>query len=147
MNEERRARNQEVVDEFRGNGGAVGGMFEGVPLLLLHHTGARSGAAHISPLAYLRDAERWVVYAANGGRSYHPGWYFNLRAHPVATIEVGAETHRVTARSASGTEREALCERFRAESPYFGGFEQQTEREIPVVILEPLAEDDAPPLG
>lgn len=139
MNEQRRALNQEVVDEFRGSGGKVGGMFDGVPLLLLHHTGARSGAAHITPLAYLQDADRWVVVAANGGRAYHPGWFFNLQAQPEAAVEVGTETHRVTARAAEGAEREELCRRFRVESRFFAGFEEQTDREIPVVLLEPLA--------
>ncbi|HEY3872570.1 MAG TPA: nitroreductase family deazaflavin-dependent oxidoreductase [Actinocrinis sp.] len=147
MNEQRRARNQEVVEEFRGNGGKVGGMFEGVPLLLLHHTGARSGAAHVTPLAYLEDAGRWVVVAANGGRAHHPAWYFNVRAYPAVALEVGTEAHRAVARPAEGAEREELCARFRAESRFFGGFEEQTDREIPVVVLEPLAAEGESPLG
>jgi deazaflavin-dependent oxidoreductase (nitroreductase family) len=147
VNEQRRARNQEVVDEFRGNGGKLGGMFDGIPLLLLHHTGARSGAAHVTPLAYLQDADRWVVVAANGGRARHPGWFFNLQAHPEAAVELGTGTRRVTARQAEGAEREELCRRFRVESPFFSGFEEQTDREIPVLVLEPLAAHDEPPLG
>lgn len=136
MNEERRARNQQVVEEFRANGGAVGGMFATVPLLLLHHTGAKSGAAHISPLAYLADGETWVVFAANGGRPMHPGWYYNLRETPAAAVEVESDRYDVTARFAEGSEREALYDRMREASPFFGGFEKATDREIPVVVLE-----------
>ena len=66
------------VDEFRANGGVVGGTYAKVPLLLLHHTGAKSGAEHITPLAYLADGENWVTFAANSGRPTHPGWYYNL---------------------------------------------------------------------
>jgi len=136
MSEERRARNQQVVEEFRANGGVVGGMFANVPLLLLHHTGAKSGAAYISPLAYLADGENWVVFAANGGRPMHPSWYYNLRETSAATVEVGSGTYKVTARMAQGKEREDLCDRYRELSPYFEGFENATEREIPVVVLE-----------
>ena len=139
MSEERRARNQQVVEEFRANGGVVGGMFANVPLLLLHHTGAKSGAAHISPLAYLAEGENWVVFAANGGRPIHPSWYYNLRENPEVAVEVASGTYKVTARVAQGKEREDLCDRFRKISPYFGDFEKATEREIPVVVLERTA--------
>lgn len=136
MSEERRARNQQVVEEFRANGGVVGGMFATVQLLLLHHVGAKSGTAHISPLAYLADGENWVIFAANGGRPMHPGWYHNLRENPAAAVEVASGTYNVSARITQGKEREDLCDRFRESSPYFGNFEKATEREIPVVVLE-----------
>jgi deazaflavin-dependent oxidoreductase (nitroreductase family) len=138
VTEEQQARNRPVVEEFRANGGLVGGMFEGVPLLLLHHTGAKSGAAHIAPLAYLAQGASFVVVAANGGRPYHPGWFHNLRANPDTVVEVGTDTHRVRARVAEGAERERLAERFAQESKFFSSFAQQTEREIPVIVLEPL---------
>ena len=136
MTEERRARNQQVVDEFRANGGVVGGMFAEIPLLLLHHTGAKSGAAHVSPLAFLPNGENWVIFAANGGRPIHPSWYYNLSKTPAAAVEIASGTYKVRARLAEGSEREALCARFRETSPYFGNFEKATEREIPVVVLE-----------
>jgi len=136
MSEERRARNQQIVEEFRANGGAVGGMFAAVKLLLLHHTGAKSGSAHISPLAYLADGENWVIFAANGGRPTHPGWYYNLRENPSVAVEVASDMYKATARVAQGEEREELCDRFREISPFFGDFEKATEREIPVVVLE-----------
>lgn len=136
MSEERRARNQQIVEEFRANGGAVGGTFAAVKLLLLHHTGAKSGSAHISPLAYLADGENWVIFAANGGRPTHPGWYYNLRENPSVAVEVASDMYKATARVAQGEEREELCDRFREISPFFGDFEKATEREIPVVVLE-----------
>jgi deazaflavin-dependent oxidoreductase (nitroreductase family) len=142
MSEERRVRNQNVVDEFRANRGVVGGFLEGVPVLLLHHTGARSGAAHISPLAYLPDGERWVIYAANGGRPTNPGWYYNLKTYPRAAIEVGTSTHKVRARVAEGAERTDLADRFRESSPFFADFERQTDRVVPVIVLEREDADD-----
>jgi len=86
-----------------------------VPLLLLHHTGAKSGAAHITPLAYLAAEGNWVIFAANSGRPTHPGWYYNLRENPAA-VELASGTYKVTARKAQGTEREDFLDRFR-QSP------------------------------
>jgi deazaflavin-dependent oxidoreductase (nitroreductase family) len=136
MSEERRARNLEIIQEFRDNAGVVGGMFARVPLLLLHHTGAKSGAELVSPLAYLSDDDRWVVAAANGGRPVHPAWYFNLQANPAAVVDVGTSTYRVTARTADGSERERLLERVRSELSFFAGMEEATERQIPLVVLQ-----------
>jgi deazaflavin-dependent oxidoreductase (nitroreductase family) len=137
MTEEQQARNQPVVAEFRANGGVVGGMLEGVPVLLLHHTGAKSGAAYLAPLAYIPDGPNWVIVAANGGRSHHPGWYHNLLANPETVIEVGTETRRVKARLAVGSEHDVLTERLLRETKYFSGFAQRTDRRIPVFVLEP----------
>lgn len=137
MSEQRQALNQPVIEEFRANGGVVGGTFEDVPLLLLHHTGAKSGGEYVSPLAYLADGPNWVIVAANGGRPHHPGWYHNLVAKPETVIEVGASTRPVTARLATGDEHAALTRRFLSESKFFGGFAERTDREIPVFVLEP----------
>src|SRR3954471_18463872 len=119
MNDDRLAMNRAIIEEFRNNDGVVGGQLAGVPLLLLHHTGVKSGSDHVAPLAYLSVPKGWVVVAANGGRPTHPQWYFNLQAEPNTTVEVGAETHEVAVRFAEGDERDALVERFRAESPMF----------------------------
>ena len=89
-----------------------------------------------TPLAYLAEGENWVIFAANSGRPTHPGWYYNLCESPAAAVELASGTYNVTARKAHGTEREDLCDRFRQSSPYFGDFEQATERVIPVVVLE-----------
>src|SRR4051795_9007506 len=81
--------NARIIDEFHANDGVVGGMFEGVPLLLLHHTGAKSGKSRINPLAYQSDRGRYVVFASKGGAPTNPDWYYNLQANPDVTIQVG----------------------------------------------------------
>jgi deazaflavin-dependent oxidoreductase (nitroreductase family) len=131
--------NAKIIEEFRANEGRVGGRFEGLPLLLLHHTGARSGTDRINPLAYRRDDGRYVVFASKGGAPVHPAWYHNLKANPQARIEVGTETIDVVASEAAGGERERL---FRAQAervPQFGEYEHRTERVIPVMVLTPRA--------
>jgi deazaflavin-dependent oxidoreductase (nitroreductase family) len=136
MTEEPRARDQKVVEEFRANGGVVGGTFAKVPLLLLHHVGAKSGAARITPLAYIADGQNWVIFAANSGGPTHPGWYHNLCRNPAAAVELASGTCEVNARMARGADREVFLDRFRQTSPYFADFEMATQREIPVVVLE-----------
>jgi deazaflavin-dependent oxidoreductase (nitroreductase family) len=89
--------NAQVIEEFRANEGRVGGRFEGTPLLLLHHTGARTGQRRVNPVAYLGDRGRYVLIASKGGAPTHPAWYHNLKASPQAKIEVGAETIDVVA--------------------------------------------------
>ena len=129
--------NAQVIAEFRANQGRVGGMFEGVPLLLLHHTGARSGASRTNPLAYLEDAGRYVVFASKGGAPEHPAWYFNLKASPEVTIEVGEQTLAARAREASGEERERLYGTQAERMPQFAEYAQRTTRTIPVIVLTP----------
>jgi len=132
--------NAGVIDEFRANEGRVGGVLEGTPLLLLHHTGARSGRHRVNPLAYLGDHGRYVVVASNGGAASHPDWYRNTTAHPNVTIEVGVRTIEAVAREATGDERERL---FRAQVerfPTLREYELLTDRVIPVVVLTPRDE-------
>ena len=127
--------NAKVIDEFRTNKGRVGGMFEGTPLLLLHHTGAKSGVNRVNPVGYLRDDGRYVIFASNGGAPSHPDWYHNLEAQPNASIEVGSERTDVVAEEATGEERERLfaigAERF----PQLAEYAKQTDRVIPVIVL------------
>src|SRR3954470_41832 len=92
--------NDRIIEEFRANEGRVGGRFEGSPLLLLHHTGAKSGTDYVNPLAYQADAGRYVIFASKGGAPENPGWYYNLKANPDTTIEVGTETLSVRAQEA-----------------------------------------------
>jgi deazaflavin-dependent oxidoreductase (nitroreductase family) len=131
--------NAKIIEEFRANEGRVGGRFEGLPILLLHHTGARSGKRRINPLAYRRDDGRYVIFASKGGSPTHPAWYHNLKAHPDATIEVGTETIDVTAGEATGEERERLFRAQAGDVPQFGEYERRTERVIPVMVLAPRA--------
>jgi deazaflavin-dependent oxidoreductase (nitroreductase family) len=133
---ERLQMNQAVIDEFRSAGGVVGGDYTGTPLLLLTTTGARSGEPRTMPVMYLADGERLVVFAANGGRPHHPGWYHNLLAAPTAHVEVGTDAYAVTASEAEGAERERLWSRQLTTAPYFAGFQDRAgKRRIPVVVL------------
>jgi deazaflavin-dependent oxidoreductase (nitroreductase family) len=129
--------NAQIIDEFHANDGRVGGMFESMPLLLLHHTGAKSGQNRVNPLAYLGDDGRYVIFASKGGAPTNPDWYYNLKAHPDVTIEVGTETMGVTVSEAAGEERDRL---FRAQAervPQFAEYEEKAGRVIPVMILSP----------
>jgi deazaflavin-dependent oxidoreductase (nitroreductase family) len=129
--------NSQIIDEFHANGGRVGGMFEGTSLLLLHHIGAKSGTSRTSPLAYLQDGDRYVIFASKAGAPTNPDWYHNLKAHPNMTIEVGTDKLDVVASEASGEERERLFRTQAGRSPQFAEYEKKTERVIPVVVLTP----------
>ena len=129
--------NRKIIEEFRANEGKVGGMFENVPILLLHHRGAKTGTERINPLAYRLDAGNYVVFASKGGAPTNPDWFHNLRANPEATIEVGTESHGVKARVAEGDERERLWTVQKKEFPGFADYEEKASRQIPVVVLEP----------
>ena len=131
--------NQQVIDEFRANGGQVGGNFEGRTLLLMHHRGAKTGTERVNPVAYQRLSEDSVaIFASKGGASTNPDWYHNVVANPDVTVELGTETFSARARIAEGAERDAIWERQKREWPGFAEYEEKTKgiREIPVVVLE-----------
>lgn len=129
--------NAKIIEEFRANEGRVGGAFQGMPLLLLHHTGAKSDQSRINPLAYLRDGDRYVVFASRGGSPTNPAWYHNLKAHPQASIEVGSDAFEVDASEAAGEERERLFRTQVERVPQFGEYERRSGRRIPVMVLSP----------
>ena len=129
-------RNTGIIEEFRANEGRVGGGFEGAPLLLLHTTGARSGEERVNPLMDLPDGDRLVVFASKGGAPTNPDWYYNVRANPAASVEVGTERFDVRARVASGEERDALYAEQSRRYPQFATYQAGTDRTIPVVVLE-----------
>lgn len=129
--------NAKVIEEFRANQGHVGGMFEHMPLVLLHHTGAKSGTPRINPVAYLKDGDRYVVVASKGGAPTNPDWYHNLKAHPETTIEVGTDTLDVVASEAEGEERERLFNTIADGSPQFQEYAEKAGRTIPVMVLTP----------
>jgi deazaflavin-dependent oxidoreductase (nitroreductase family) len=131
--------NKKIIEEFRANGGKVGGQFEGAPLLLLHSKGAKTGTERVSPVMYQQDGDRLVVFASKAGAPTNPDWYHNVSANPDVTVEVGTETIAARARVAEGEERERLWSRQKAEWPGFADYEKKTSRTIPVVILEPVA--------
>lgn len=131
--------NQQIIDEFRANGGKVGGQFDGARLLLLHTTGAKSGQRRVNPLAYRRDGDSLVVFGTKGGAPTNPDWYHNVRANPRAAVEVGTEQFDVDARVAEPDERDRIWRLQTEEIPAFAQYEDKTDRTIPVVILERVA--------
>ncbi|HEX6419354.1 MAG TPA: nitroreductase family deazaflavin-dependent oxidoreductase [Acidimicrobiales bacterium] len=128
--------NAAIIEEFRANGGQVGGQFAGAPMVILHTTGARTGRERVNPLVYQPDGDRIVVFASKGGAPSSPDWYHNLVANPEATVEVAADTVPVRARVAEGEERERLWSRQKELMPGFADYEARTTRQIPVVVLE-----------
>ena len=133
-------RNAAIIEEFRTNGGNVGGRFEAIPLLLLHHTGAKTGVERVSPLAYQDLGDGSVaVFASKGGSPTHPDWFHNVRATPEVRLEIGTETFQARARVAEGEERERIWERQKRAVPGFAEYERRTSRQIPVVILTPAS--------
>jgi deazaflavin-dependent oxidoreductase (nitroreductase family) len=133
--------NQAIIDEFRANEGRVGGRFEGRPILLLHHTGAKTGTERVNPLAYqqLEDGT-WAVFASKGGAPTNPDWFHNVKANPRVRVEIGTEAHDAIARVAEGEERDRIWTRQKELIPGFADYEVKTARPIPVVILQPVDE-------
>lgn len=137
MNEER-GFNQRNIDEFRANGGKVGGQFEGFPLLLLTSTGAKSGAERVNPVAYFDVDGKIYVVGSSAGRDRDPAWAFNVRAHPQVSVEIGADPPRaVTARELPRDERDRVYAVIAERAPGFAEYETRTDRVIPVFELVP----------
>ena len=129
--------NQTVIDEFRANAGKVGGYFAGANILLLHTTGAKSGQPRTNPVAYVTDGDHLVIIASKSGADSNPDWYYNLRANPTATVEVGTEKFQVRATAITEEpERTRLYAKMVEHLPGFAEYEQKTSRKIPAVVLE-----------
>lgn len=127
--------NRNVVEEFRANGGKVGGPFEGGTLLLLHTTGAKSGQPRLSPLAYLDVGGRMLIVGSYAGAPKDPAWVHNLRADPKARIEVGTDAYDVTARELPAEERDAAYPKIIERAPVFAEYQAKTTRAIPLFEL------------
>ena len=131
--------NAAIVDEFRANGGKVGGQFEGGNLLLLHTTGAKSGQPRMSPLAYLPVDGKILIVGSKAGAPTHPDWVHNLRANPAARIEIGTDAgldeYDVVARELPDDEREATYPLITAVAPVFAEYQAKTSRVIPLFEL------------
>jgi deazaflavin-dependent oxidoreductase (nitroreductase family) len=136
--EEYKALIQDIIAEFRANGGQVGGPLAGVPLLLLTTTGARTGRPRTNPITYTIDNGRLVFTAAKeGDATKHPDWYYNLRANPDVTVELGTETFPARAEVLQGAERRRLFDRIAAQlPPAFAGYLHKTRLQIPVIALD-----------
>jgi deazaflavin-dependent oxidoreductase (nitroreductase family) len=131
--------NKNVIDEFRKNGGKVGGPFAGAPMVLLIHKGARSGTIYTTPLVYSKDGNRIVIIASKAGAPNHPAWYHNLVAHPEVTLEIGTERFKARATVTKGEERERLFDAQARQMAQFNEYKKKTTRQIPVIALERLA--------
>jgi len=127
--------NAAIINEFRTNEGRVGGYFAGRTLLLLHHKGAKTGIERISPLGYRREGDVLYIFGSKGGSPTNPDWYYNLKANPRATVEVGTETFDVEARVLDAAERDEVCARHATHAPEYTEYEEQTKRRIPVIEL------------
>ena len=127
--------NAQIIAEFRKNHGKVGGNFEGAPLLLLHTIGRRSGKPRVNPVMYLKDGDRYFVFASKAGADSHPDWFRNLQEQPDVRIEVGDQTIDVHAEEIRGQERNRLYERQASIYSGFADYQRKTKRVIPVVAL------------
>jgi deazaflavin-dependent oxidoreductase (nitroreductase family) len=127
--------NKKVIDEFRANGGKVGEPFEGAPMILVTHKGAKSGVERTTPLVYSRDGDRLVIIASKAGAPNNPAWFHNLVANPDVTVEVGTEKYPARASVVTGEERKRLYDAQAEQMPNFKEYQEKTTREIPVVVL------------
>jgi deazaflavin-dependent oxidoreductase (nitroreductase family) len=130
--------NENVITEFRANGGKVGGPFEGASMMLLTTTGAKSGQARTKPVVFTKDGDRFVIIASKAGAPTSPDWFHNLVANPEVILEVGDERFPARATVTSGEERRRLYDAQAALMPGFAEYAQKTTREIPVVVLDRL---------
>jgi deazaflavin-dependent oxidoreductase (nitroreductase family) len=133
--------NKKTIEEFRANGGQVGGDFAGMPLVLLHHKGRKSGRDFVTPLAYLADDEdpRTIyIFASKAGAPSDPDWFRNVTAADRTTVERGTETYEVRVREVTGADRDRIYGEQARRYPGFAGYEEKTAgiRTIPVVALE-----------
>ena len=129
--------NQTIIDEFRANKGKVSGQFEGAPMLLLTTTGAKSGQARTTPVVYLPDGNRYLVFASKAGAPTNPDWYHNLVANPAVLVEVGSDRFDANAVVLSGDERDRFYAQQVELFPGFQEYQENTTRVIPVVALQP----------
>lgn len=132
--------NQNLITEFRANGGKVTGFHAKSPLVLLTTIGAKSGKERTTPVVHFDDGDNIVIVASLAGAPKHPAWYFNVQANPEVTIERGADRFRALASIPDRTERDRLYKRATDLMPNFGEYQEKTTRVIPVVVLKRLAD-------
>jgi deazaflavin-dependent oxidoreductase (nitroreductase family) len=128
--------NKQLLEEFRRTDGKLTGQFAGAPIVIVNHTGAKSGKAFSTPLAYTKDGEKYVIIASMGGAPKNPSWYHNLVAHPEVTLELPAEKFKAKAIEVKGAERDRLFAAQAKLIPQFDEYQQKTSRRIPVFTLE-----------
>lgn len=128
--------NSPIIDEFRSNGGKIGGQFIGKNLLLLHTIGAKSRQPRVNPLGYMEDGDAFVIIASKGGAPTNPDWYHNILAHPDVELEVETERFKAHATIPEREERDRLFANFVKQEPGFGEYQKNTSRLLPVVLLK-----------
>ena len=133
------AMNRQVIREFRETGGKASGVFEGKPLVLVHHVGAKSGVERIAPLVPYLEGDRIFIFASKGGTDTNPDWYHNLVANPQTVTELGSDTFDVTVRVLTGAERDEIYAKQCAVEPQFAEYQRKTTRQIPVIELQRTA--------
>lgn len=134
---EEREFNQRNIEEFRRNGGKVGGQFEGFPLLLLTTKGAKSGQERINPVAHFDIDDKIYIVGSAAGRDSSPAWVFNLRAHPDVRIEIADDPPKpAKAHELPRDERDRIFEIVKQRAPGFADYEKRTDRVIPVFALD-----------
>ena len=127
--------NRQIVEEFRANGGKVGGQFAGANLLLLTTTGAKSGQRRLAPLAYFDIDGKLIIIGSKAGADTNPDWVHNLRANPTAHIEIGTDAYDVTSHELPKDERDAIFDKVVAAAPGIGDYQAKTSRIIPLFEL------------
>ena len=133
------------VHVYRVSNGLIGHRFPGAPpMLLLDHVGAKTGTKRTTPLVYVEDHHDVVIVASKGGHPRNPAWYHNLRANPDTTVQIGAERRPVHAHVATPEERARLWPKALATYAGYRGYQQRTNREIPLVILQPRRSPTSP---
>jgi deazaflavin-dependent oxidoreductase (nitroreductase family) len=128
--------NTQIIDEFRANHGKLASFGENT-MLLLHHKGAKSGTDRVNPLAYQALDDGYAIFASKAGAPTNPDWYYNLLANPDTEVEIGDDSISVHARVAEGDERQRIWTKQMANVAAFASYEEKTDRQIPVIILEP----------
>ncbi len=128
--------NRSIIEEFRANDGRVGGVFAGRPILLLQHTGAKTGKVRVTPLMYQDLDGGYAVFGSKGGSPTNPDWFHNVKANPEVVVEVGTERFDMRARVAVGDERRSIWESWKSRFGIFAEYDRKTDREIPVIVLE-----------
>ena len=128
--------NEKIIKEFRANEGRVGGPFTGSPMVLIHHVGARTGTEQVAPLVYFPQPDgSMLIIASRRGAPTNPDWYHNLKANPKIDVEVGPDRFAVVADELDRAERDEVWPVLVAERPGFGGYQEKTDRIIPVFRL------------
>jgi len=122
---------------YKLSGGRIGGRMHKVPVLLLTTTGRKTGRKRTTPLLYIRDGNRLVIVASNGGRPLDPSWWRNLKHNPIAMVQVKDVKQTIYAQRAVGSEKERLWQMMTSVYPAYDDYQKRTDRQIPVVVLKP----------